>query len=233
MLFRSTHKLILSPVGLIVDGEIMPYVDSFKYLGLIMDSRLTWQNHIDQLSITLSKMCGLIRKLTEFVPFKALKNLYYAFFHSHLQHLTIIWGCATNERVKQIQILQNRCLKMIQKLPHLHSSALLFTDSRLSPLPVRALYHHQLLIYTHAVMHRQDLLTNMNFPRTTHNHHTRRADHLPIPKVRTNYGKRKLGYLGPILLNRLPSTLRNCVPPPKFKKELKTYIKTNVTLYLN
>lgn len=232
MLFRSTHKMISNPTGLTIDDETVPYVDSFKYLGLIMDSSLTWQHHIDQLSITLSRMCGLIRKLTDFLPFKALEKLYFAFFHSHLQHLAIIWGSASNERLKRIQVLQNRCLKLIHKLPQLYSSALLFTDSKIKTLPIRALYHQQLMIHTYSVVNRQDLLTNMRFSRRTHSHLTRRANHLPIPRVRTNYGKRSFGYLGAVLFNRLPQTLKNYTPSSKFKKELKMYLKSNVTLYL-
>lgn len=224
--------MISNPTGLTIDDETVPYVDSFKYLGLIMDSSLTWQHHIDQLSITLSRMCGLIRKLTDFLPFKALEKLYFAFFHSHLQHLAIIWGSASNERLKRIQVLQNRCLKLIHKLPQLYSSALLFTDSKIKTLPIRALYHQQLMIHTYSVVNRQDLLTNMRFSRRTHSHLTRRANHLPIPRVRTNYGKRSFGYLGPVLFNRLPQTLKNYTPSSKFKKELKMYLKSNVTLYL-
>lgn len=232
MLFRSTHKKIENRIGLTVDGEEVPCVESFKYLGLIMDSSLTWQCHLDQLSVTLSRMCGILRKIAEFLPIRALETLYYAFFHSHLQQLTIIWGSASNERLKRIQVLQNRSLKTVYSLPHMYSSSLLFTDSRISVLPVRGLYHHQLISYTHAVANRVDMHTNMHLSRIDHNHHTRRIGHLSIPRPRTNYGKRKFAYMGPFLYNRLPATLKNSTSMAKFKKDLKLHMKSNVIMYL-
>ena len=46
-----------------VDLESKQYV---KYLGPLVDSSLTWKNHIDQIALKICKTIGLLAKLKQF-----------------------------------------------------------------------------------------------------------------------------------------------------------------------
>lgn len=49
--------------------------DNVKYIGVI-DSNLTWKNHIDYIASKISKTIGIISRLRHFVPTSTLLNIY-------------------------------------------------------------------------------------------------------------------------------------------------------------
>ena len=47
-----------------------------KYLGILINSHLTWKHHADHIVIKISRTIGLISKLRHFVPKHTLINIY-------------------------------------------------------------------------------------------------------------------------------------------------------------
>ena len=59
-------------------------VDCVKYLGIHLDNKLQFKQHIKMLKTKLSRLLGVLYKAKSFLPNYILKKLYYAFIHSHL-----------------------------------------------------------------------------------------------------------------------------------------------------
>jgi len=55
-----------------------------KFLGLVIDDSLTWDNHIDQLIFRLNYACYAITAVKAVLSRKALKMLYFSYVHSHI-----------------------------------------------------------------------------------------------------------------------------------------------------
>ena len=72
----------LTNFEVIVNHSNIPATNSVKYLGVILESKLTWQPHIEQISVKLSKACDMIFKLRHYVRLSTLKLIYYRMFHS-------------------------------------------------------------------------------------------------------------------------------------------------------
>ena len=49
--------------------------DHVKYLGVYIDHKLSWKNHIDSITMKLSKTIGLLSKIRHFVPFRTLVSI--------------------------------------------------------------------------------------------------------------------------------------------------------------
>jgi hypothetical protein len=47
-----------------------------KYLGLFIDSNLTWKVHIDYISLKISRAVGIIARLRHFIPKHTLQRIY-------------------------------------------------------------------------------------------------------------------------------------------------------------
>ena len=63
-----------------------------KFLGLIFDETLSWNQHSDQIATKLSSACYALRNLKHIVPQPTLRTTYYAHIHSILSYSIRFWG---------------------------------------------------------------------------------------------------------------------------------------------
>jgi hypothetical protein len=82
-----------------------------KFLGLIIDNTLSWNQHMDQILTKLSSACYALRNLKHIVPPSALRTLYYAYIHSILSYGIILWGRSSN--ANELFILQKKVVRII------------------------------------------------------------------------------------------------------------------------
>ena len=86
--------------------------ESVKYLGVKSDTNLSWQYHVNDLSIKLKKTNTSIFKMRNYVSLKILRFIYFAIFDFYLSYCCLIWAktCST---IHQIVILQKRLLELL------------------------------------------------------------------------------------------------------------------------
>ena len=77
-----------------INKRYIKQVSEFKYLGIILDNKLKWQNHIDYLCIKLSKAAGMIYKLKNVAPNSVTKMVFYSIVDSHLRYGITSYGSA-------------------------------------------------------------------------------------------------------------------------------------------
>ena len=63
MKFYKTHAPVLKP-KIYLDNNLIPEVDTLKFLGLVWDPKLTWIPHITQLKDRCMKTINLLRIVT-------------------------------------------------------------------------------------------------------------------------------------------------------------------------
>jgi len=74
------------------DNKLIKVVKNTKFLGLDIDSSLSWKNHIDQMMIKLSRACYAIRYVKHFMFQDTLRTIYISYFHSILSYGIIFLG---------------------------------------------------------------------------------------------------------------------------------------------
>ena len=67
-------------------------VESTKFLGIIIDENLTWKNHIDVISKTISRNVGMLTKMKHYVPGYILYSLYCTLVLPYINYGILIWG---------------------------------------------------------------------------------------------------------------------------------------------
>ena len=78
--------------------------DNIKYLGVIIDSRLNWKNHILTISKKISGCIGIMCKLRQFVNTNMLKNIYYSCIPRLLELETLCCIYSSFTRVRNIML---------------------------------------------------------------------------------------------------------------------------------
>ena len=86
-----------------------------KYLGIIIDSNMKWDKHIEYIAKRTRYLLFVFNKLRPILETKHLITLYYAFFNSLANYAIIAWGWAYNNVLIQLQSLQDRIIKIINK----------------------------------------------------------------------------------------------------------------------
>ena len=71
------QQLDLTPGGLLLGDYTMEQVDSYRYLGVLVTSTLTWKDHIQQICTKVRKLVGLLyRQFSTWADIKTLRCLY-------------------------------------------------------------------------------------------------------------------------------------------------------------
>lgn len=227
MMFRSPRKLLPSVPNLVMGSVIIERVNSFKYLGVYLDSTLSWDQHITKTAGKVSYLCGILKKVSSFVPRKALLMFYYAHIHSQLNYMVIVWGRACKSKLKKLQTLQNRCMKIIFNLPPLFSSARLYTDFTHKILPIQGLCEEQTLLFIHNLLHNPASIHNMSLNVMPRLHNTRQTN-FSRPRAFSSFGQKRLTFIGPSKYNNLPRDIQILTNRSTFKAKIKSFLKTQI-----
>ena len=84
-------------------------VPSQKHLGMYLDTKLNFQEHLNNVLSKVNKTIGLWRKLQAFLPRQSLVTVYKAFIRPHLDYGNIIYDQTYNESFHQkIESVQHK-----------------------------------------------------------------------------------------------------------------------------
>ena len=83
--------------------------DSIKFLGVIIDNKLNWHEHIIYIKNKISKSIGIIYKVRKYVEKQTIKNMYYTFVFPYLIYCNEIWGNACQAYVDPLIKLTPAC----------------------------------------------------------------------------------------------------------------------------
>ena len=96
-----------------IEDTTIKKVPSAKYLGIILDEKLDWKEHIEAVTASLAKITNSLKIVKNFVPHKNKHLLYYAYIYSKIKYGIEVYGTANATQIKQVQVKQNRALKVL------------------------------------------------------------------------------------------------------------------------
>ena len=123
-IFKSKQKKLEGDLKIKLCGKRLYPTESVKYLGVKIDTNLTWQHHINDLSTKLDRANTLFFTIRKYVSPKILRSIYFATFDSHLSYCCLVWA-QNFSNIKLILILQKKAVRIINFQPrNSHTSPL-------------------------------------------------------------------------------------------------------------
>lgn len=223
MTIANRNKTIKELNIKINNNKIEP-TTNYKYLGIWIDSQLSWNTHVEKITKKLNPLIGAIRRISRYLPGHTLKSIYYSFIVSNISYLIGIWGNTSTSNLQRIQRLQNKALKAINSLhfrtptQQLHENEML-VETRLK---------YQLALTIHEITNgykRSNIKLIKN--KQIHNHQTRRNNALHITNQRTDIGKKRITYIGTKIYNKIPTKIKEIKSINKFKHKLQRFLLEN------
>lgn len=102
-----------------IDNNNLPRVEHVRDLGIIIDSKLMFDMHIDLISSDASRLFGFVsRKCAQFTNVKAIVCLFNAFVLGKLSFGSIIWNPRYGVYRDRLESVQNKLLKFISFKEH-------------------------------------------------------------------------------------------------------------------
>ncbi|GFT53705.1 RNA-directed DNA polymerase from mobile element jockey [Trichonephila clavipes] len=136
IIFRK-WGVIDPPFHLTLFEDSIQWVSVVRYLGLHMDSRLTYKKHIDYLS---EKFWGRIHLAISLVGRNSplsLENkviLYKQVLRPIITYASPVWGAAAATHMKKIQVIQNKILRLITNAPWYVRNDVIHFDLHMEPI---------------------------------------------------------------------------------------------------
>ena len=188
------------------DGHEVKSSDYLKILGVAIDNKLAFSEHISDICKKTSCKVGVLLRLRNLIPWSAKLQLYKSNILPHLTYCDIVWHFCKSSDKKKVERIQERALRAVFKSKSETYNDLL-TKAGLSSLYQQRLQNIATLMYKVKNRLVPTYITEI-FNTTPKQYNLRNAD-FNIPRFRTvHYGKHSLRYFGPHLWNKLDKTDR-------------------------
>ena len=113
---------------------ILEIKDFVKYLGIMIDSDLSWKNHIDFICHKISKSIGIIAKLRHYMPRHLLLTIYNTLITPYLTYGISAWSYCAKTHLNRLLILQKRVLRLFFSCRACEHAIPLFIKSNCLPI---------------------------------------------------------------------------------------------------
>ena len=238
IIFHPFNKPLKYRITLKIERKAIMEKSYIKYLGIIIDSTLTWKQHIFCVSNKISRALGVMCKLRSFLNQKMLINLYYSIFYSHIAYSIQTWGNAGGTELNKIFIIQKRAVRL---LSNNFNTLNVSSDPLFLKLDILKIKDIFLLQISKFIFNGLRKNTPSNFEswfklnHSVHSHRTRSnfndvvnleySNNLHILYARTSfYGLKLIKVFGPKFWNSIPLHIRSAVNIKHFSKVLKLYL---------
>ena len=86
---------------------------NIKFLGVIINNKLTWESHKKLIVNKVSKNMGIIYKCSEIMDEERSINMYKAFIQPYFIYAIEVWGHSINSAMDTLMKLQSKALRII------------------------------------------------------------------------------------------------------------------------
>ena len=215
VIFGTTRrKRGADPIQLTLGDTTLREVQSYKYLGTILDATLNIGNQIAHLNQILATKLTSFRKMRYCMSEKTAAYIYKATILPIIDYNDIIYGLMTKQQENKLQRIQNRALRIVfmgKKLTvtEMHSK------TELTMLAERRELHLLILMFRRsfdeAYIDQTVRTTRQGVGRT-----------MIVPKPRTNRLKNAPAYRGSVNWNKLPLKIRDAKTILAFKNAVRS-----------
>ena len=97
-----------TPYAIVIGQKEMRRVKLVKYLGMIVDDKLAWSQHVDYISSKIRHNIGMLKHIRHFIPKESLLLLYHTLIEPYSKYCSIVWGQCSETLRDKLQTLQSK-----------------------------------------------------------------------------------------------------------------------------
>ena len=210
-------------LNVILDNTALERVKFTKFLGVLIDECLTWKNHINCISKTISRNIGVMNKLKHYIPYRILHTLYCTLIISpYLSYGILIWGNTCKSYLDKLVKLQKWAIRVISNSHYRCHTAPLFAKCNF--LTVTDMYSLELgvFMYKFCTNDLPSAFKEYFHKRSSiHNYQTRHVNDLNLTNNKKSFSDHSIRTCGPIFWNSLPTAIKDSKSVNHFRNQFK------------
>lgn len=218
--YKENAEILLS-----IDGVTLEIVSEIKFLGITIDSKLSWKPHIRYIQGKVSKSISIINKVKYVLEYNALYILYCSLVLPYLTYCIEIWGNNYKSSLHTLFLLQKRAVRIIHKVGYLDHTNLLFLQSKILKLFDLVDFYTAQFLYK---ANKNDLPGNIQkfFLGREGGYNLRGCENFKVQAVRTTRKSLCVSVCGVRLWNGLGIQFKQCPNIHQFKLKFKEMVLT-------
>ena len=226
MLFKIKRSVV--PPDIYFKGKRLEWVDSFCYLGITVDNKLSFNIHCKKVVNKLSSAHGIMWSISNFFPMKILMNIFYSLVYPIIIQDIILWGGTYRSYLSNVKIYINKILRCILKatsvgddfIPIVRTNAL-YVESNV--MMFDDVYRYFLLKFIHFITYRRfDIFMEYFFNLLPMHDYPTRNVRIHLPQTRLDVEKNFTLYKSAELINTIDEDFLNQQSNYTLKKKFKT-----------
>ena len=208
---KSEHLHIGTATGqrVTMRGLPIPQVTHHRHLGLVMNNKLSWTEHIKDMHGTCSRMIGVLRRLRRRLQGTTVKAIFIGAIRPRMEYASQVWSGGPTRSLQRLQ--DSFCKRHGIRLP---------------PLQTRFDYHSLVLLYKMRSSLAPPYLCSL-LPRQASavTGYSFRKSGYPVPATRKSSTLSSFVPRSIVLWNGLPKEIQESKTLTKFKTRLRTHLQ--------
>lgn len=204
-------------------------VKTIKYLGVIIDDHLKFQDHLNAIKKKISSKIYLLARIRKKINLNVAKMIYLSTIQVHFDYCSSVLFLCNKQQLHTLQKLQNRALRVILTCPKSTNCQKMLDCLNMLNVSQRIEMNVLCIIYKlKNNMLPSYLSENLTYVHDIYNTMTlRNASNFRLPSFKKTSSQNNLFYKGLHKFNCLPTTIKTCINLKNFKSKLTTHLKQN------
>jgi Reverse transcriptase (RNA-dependent DNA polymerase) len=209
-----------------MDGKNIMKVDQVKYLGIILDNKLNFNEHFENVVKKISNKTWFLSRM-KFKLDKSHRTLVYkTMIEPHLQYCSTILFIMSDEKVEKLQKLQNRAMRTILNCDMRTRKIDMLENLKWMSIKQKLTFNAFVFIYRIKNGQLPNYLDNrINFGHQIHHHNLRNNNNFRLPKYNKTMSQNNLFYKGLKMFNEIYDEIKNESELTEFKRKIEEYVK--------
>lgn len=121
-------------INVTIAGTVIDRVYVTKFLGVLIDCKITWKDHITSIASKLSKSIAIIYRASLILNDSAIYTLYCTLFLPYLNYCSVVWGNTYKTTIMPLVLKQKRIVRIICRAKFLEHTDELFRNLKVMKL---------------------------------------------------------------------------------------------------
>ena len=208
---------------IVINNTPVEEKDVTKYLGTMIDNKLTWKTQIQNVKTKLARGIGMISKIRYFLDESCLLKMYYSFVQSHISYNMLNWSCTYDSFLKPIENKMKKAIRLISfaKTKFDHTTPL-FKKHKILPFRELEKLKKASLMWQVTHGYSPPTITNL-FTKNQHN-----PLRFVLPRVKNDHDKLLFDYSCIKAWNLFSDTIKSSSTFSSFKSKAKSQLLNSI-----